>query len=143
MNMLVMQGDQVYNSYFKSSIDAGIDHTGNSLSQNDILKMSARVNIQALNSYRLEVGKTSQKIIRSLLFSDLKRKVRNEDIERVRNEGCVDDVPSANRLLPFWKNKNVEGILFMPASRHQLIHLGENFRAKSKGLKSISKVTKP
>jgi len=61
--------------------------------------------------------------------------VKKEDIERVRKEGAVDDVPSANWLLDFWGNKSVEGILFMPASRHQIVHLGENFRAKAKGMK--------
>ncbi len=137
MNMLVMKGDQIYDKKFKKEINAGIDHTGNSLSANDILEMSSRVNIKALERYRLEVGIKSREIIKSLHFTDLKRKVSKEDIERVRSAGAVDDVPSANWLLTFWGNKTVEGILFMPASRHQVIHLKENYRAKIKGMKTV------
>lgn len=138
MNMLVNQKDQIYKKLkFKNAINAGIDHTGNSLSKEEILKMSSRIDITALCDYRLTVGKESQKTIQSLQFTDLKTKVTPEDIERVRAEGAVDNVPSANWLLDFWGNKNVEGILFMPASRHQLVHLRENLRAKINGFKTI------
>lgn len=137
MNMLIKQGEQIYTkNNFKKMINAGIDHTGNSLSPEQILAMSSKINIKALSKYRLEVGKTSQTIIRSLSFADLKRKIAKKDIDRILSEGAVDDVPEANWLLDFWGNKNVEGILFMPASRHQLIHLRENFKAKEKGLRS-------
>lgn len=138
MNMLVMKGDQIYDKKFKKEINAGIDHTGNSLSADNILKMSSRVNIKALERYRMEVGIQSRKIIKSLQFTEIKHKIRKEDIERVRGAGAVDDVPSANWLLTFWGNKTVEGILFMPASRHQVIHLKENYRAKVNGLKSLT-----
>jgi hypothetical protein len=137
MNMLVNRREQIYKKQnFKKSINAGIDHTGNSLSKADILVMSSQINIKELRNYRLTVGRESQKTIQSLPFADLKKKVLKEDIERVRAEGAVDDVPSANWLLDFWGNKNVEGILFMPASRHQIVHFSENFRVKARGLTS-------
>ncbi len=133
MNILIQRGQQIHNEKYRNAINAGIDHTGNSLSNKQILEMSARIDIPALSKYRLAVGKRSQSIIKSLQFADLKRKVQKSDIERIRSEGGVDDVPSANWLLDFWAKKNVEGILFMPASRHQIIHLRENFRAKIRG----------
>jgi hypothetical protein len=137
MNMLVRNGDQVYTkNNFRKPINAGIDHTGNSLSPEQILEMSLRININALCKYRTGVGKKSQSIINGLVFDDLKRKVDKRDIDRIRSEGCVDDVPAANWLLDFWGNKTVEGILFMPACRHQLVHLRENFSAKEKGIRS-------
>jgi hypothetical protein len=138
MNVLVNKKEQVYFSKdFRNGINAGIDHTGNSLSKDEIAEMSYRVNIEELSKYRIEVGRSSQKIIRSLNFQDLKRKVKNDDIEKLRSTGSVDDVPSANWLLEFWGNKNVHGILFMPASRHQIVHLRENFKAKGTGVKSF------
>jgi hypothetical protein len=138
MNMLVCHSKQIYQSNnFKKKINAGIDHTGNSLSEEEILGMSIRIDMQALLKYRLSVGKQSQKIISTLNFGDLKRRVLKEDIERIRVEGAVDDVPSANWLLKFWGNKTVEGILFMPACRHQVVHFNENFRAKEKGMKTL------
>lgn len=138
MNILVNKKEQVYflNRYRKK-INAGIDHTGNSLSNNEIIKMSSQIDIEYLSKYRVEVGRSSQKIINLLNFKDLKRKVNNEDIEQLRSTGSVDDVPSGNWLLDFWGNKNVHGILFMPASRHLIVHLRENFKAKDKGIKSF------
>jgi hypothetical protein len=138
MSILVWHDDQIYiKNNFKKQINAGIDHTGNSLSSEEILTMSSSVDIDALCKYRIEVGKKSQAIINALVFNDLKRKVDKTDIERIRSEGCVDDVPAANWLLDFWGNKTVEGILFMPACRHQLVHLRENFSAKENGLKRV------
>jgi hypothetical protein len=124
MNLLVDKGTQVYiRDGFRESIGAGIDHTGNSLSNNEILVMSAKINIDALRGYRLQVGIQSQKIIQSLKYQDLKQKVAKQDIERIRHEGAVDDVPAANWLLDFWGKKITEGILMMPACRHQIVHL--------------------
>lgn len=136
MNLLVAKTSQVYvRERFKDAIRAGIDHTGNSLSAGEILIMSAKIDIDALRAYRLKVGVESQKIIQSLEFSDIKKKVAIKNIERIRAEGGVDDVPAANWLLDFWSKKNVEGILMMPACRHHIVHFNENFAAKAAGLK--------
>ena len=137
MNVLVSRKEQIYFSDgYPEKINAGINHTGNSLSEEGIIEMSSRMNIENLCKYRIDVGKSSRKIIRSLHFVDLKRKVQKEDIEILRSNGSVDDVPGANWLLSFWERKNVHGILFMPVSRHLVVHLRENFKAKQNGTKS-------
>ncbi len=136
MNVLVNGTQQIYHSSnYRDKINAGIDHTGNSLSRDGISKMSSIINIDELCKYRIQVGKSSQEIIKTLRFEDLKRKVKVEDIDLLHSTGSVDDVPSANWLLTFWGNKNIHGILFMPASRHQVVHLREGFKAKENGLK--------
>lgn len=136
INLLVNRTHQIFTKQnFAKLINAGIAHTGNSLTKNEILTMSSRINIDALRTYRLTVGLETQQTIKKLTFDDLKRKVLIEDIERIRKEGAVDDVSSANWLLDFWKTKNVLGILFMPACRHQLVHLNENLRAKNAGIR--------
>ncbi|MBN2436721.1 MAG: DinB family protein [Spirochaetes bacterium] len=137
MNGLVSRKEQIYFSGdYRNKIDTGIDHTGNSLSSKEILEMSSRLNINSLCDYRIEVGKATRKIIKNLSFEDLKRKIDDNDIEYLRSSGSVDDVPSANWLLDFWRNKNVHGILFMPACRHLIVHLRESFDAKAGGLKN-------
>lgn len=131
MNLLVDRGEQVYNSgNYREGINAGIDHTGNSLNRQQILTMSQQVDIVQLQQYRDEVGKQTRKLIKNLQFNDLKTKVKQEDILRIFKEGGVDDVPEANWLLDFWARKNTFGILFMPACRHQLVHLNECFRCR-------------
>lgn len=129
MNMLVDEGEQIYKTEnYREKINAGIDHTGNSLDTTQILKMSHQVDIHQLKEYRNAVGKQSQKLIQNLNFSDMKKRVKQKDIERILKEGGVDNVPEANWLLDFWAKKNTNGILFMPACRHQLVHLNECFR---------------
>ncbi|HEX2957826.1 MAG TPA: hypothetical protein VHO70_13405 [Chitinispirillaceae bacterium] len=138
MNLLVAKKSQVYvRERFNDAIHAGLDHTGNSLSSDEILIMSAKIDIDALRAYRLRVGIESRKIIQSLEFRDIKIKVAMKDIERIRTEGGVDDVPAANWLLDFWSKKTVEGILMMPASRHHIVHFNENFAAKAAGVKNV------
>lgn len=136
MNVLVNKSKQVYRiGNFGKKINAGINHTGNSLSEDEILKMSSQINIEELKNYRIKVKDVSQTIIKSLKFSDLKLKVKSKDIEQLRLDGSVDDIPSANWLLEFWEKKTVSGILFMPACRHLVVHLRESFEAKKRGIK--------
>ncbi len=138
MNLLVAKSSQLYvRERFNDAIHAGIDHTGNSLAADEILTMSAKIDIDALRAYLLKVGVESQKIIQSLEFRDVKKKVAMKDIERIRAEGGVDDVPAANWLLDFWSKKTVEGILMMPACRHHIVHFNENFAAKVAGMKCV------
>lgn len=131
MNILVDGGEQVYNrDRYSERIKAGINHTGNSLNQSKILKMSQQIDLDILKEYRVEVGRQTQSIIKNLTFPDLKKRVQKKDIERILNEGGVDDVPEANWLLDFWAKKDTYGILFMPACRHQIVHLNECFRCR-------------
>lgn len=141
VNMLVNRCDQVYiKNGFKDSIDAGIDHTGNSLTIDQILTLSSRINIEALRQYHSAVGKATQQSVRKLNFEDLKRKILKNDIERVSSAGGVDDVPEANWLLDFWGRKTVEGILLMPACRHLIVHMNESLQVLHNRNKSKEKL---
>jgi hypothetical protein len=124
MNLLVADKDQLFetDNWF-SRIGSPIRHTGNSLTSNEISKMSSAINIDELKAYRIAVGRNSEEIIQNIGLGALKQKVHKENLQRILDEGAVDDVESANWLIDFWGKKNIAGIILMPCLRHQLVHI--------------------
>jgi hypothetical protein len=60
----------------------------------------------------------------------LKKKVASNRIEQIRASGAV--VEAASELLDYWSKRNIAGLLLMPATRHNLVHLNESLRLKEK-----------
>jgi hypothetical protein len=136
MNILVSQSSQVISkNNFLSRINSSILNTGNQLSAEEILCFSKEINMKELRNYRIAVGRRSCEIISNLTTSDLKRRFTKPTIDRIIDEKAVADVPSANWLIDFWGRKNVAGILLMPATRHNLVHINECLSAKNRYLK--------
>jgi len=137
MNLLVAGDEQVFNSgNWKERINTEIIDTGNALSSEQILEFSKNINIQELKNYRIAVGKKTRTTIGNLSNEDMKRKFDKEKLQRIIDEGAVLDVEASNWLIDFWGRKNVAGIILMPATRHNMVHINESLSAKRK---SISK----
>lgn len=94
--------------------------------------MSSRINMQELRKYRIAVGRKTREIIYSFQPTDLKRKFEPERLQRILDERAVLNVEGANWLIDFWGKKNVAGILLMPITRHQIVHINESMRLKKK-----------
>lgn len=134
MNLLVCGHKQVFESgNWHPLIQSPIRHTGNSLSTEGIAGFSQVVNIEELKKYRISVGQKTREIIKSLEQGNFNQKVIKDNLGRILSEGAVDNVASANWLIDFWGNKNIAGIILMPALRHNLVHINESLEAKRKG----------
>jgi hypothetical protein len=48
----------------------------------------------------------------------------------MRDEGAV--VEAARGLLDYWGKRNIAGLLLMPATRHNLVHLNEALQLKQR-----------
>ncbi|MCL2267365.1 MAG: hypothetical protein FWC17_06315, partial [Treponema sp.] len=83
-------------------------------------------------NYRIKTGKSSRKIIESLKYNDIKRKVNKDQLDIIRQRGAVTDDPRSIWLLDFWGKKNVLGLIMMPVTRHQIVHLNDCFKIKQK-----------
>ncbi len=57
---------------------------------------------------------------------DLKRKVERPRLEQLLRDGSV--VRNAEGLLDYWGKKTCSGLLLMPATRHNLVHINESMR---------------
>lgn len=135
MNILVADADQVINTdNWLEKMQVKICDTGNSMTDEEIIELSSKINMQELRNYRIAVGRRSREMIRNFQPADLKRKMEAARLQRVLDEGAVLNVEGANWLINFWGRKNVAGILLMPVTRHHMVHINESMRLKKKML---------
>jgi len=116
----------------QTKLNTGIKDTGNAMTCSEIESFNKSINIKELKEYRVKVGKSTQKIIKGMEFSDVKRKVEKEQLEKIKQNGGVTDDPKSIWLLDFWGRKNILGLINMPITRHQIVHLNDCFKIKQK-----------
>jgi hypothetical protein len=58
--------------------------------------------------------------------------VGKEQLKKILDQGGVLDVEGSRWIIDFWGRKNVAGILMMPITRHQVVHLNDALRIKGK-----------
>jgi hypothetical protein len=124
MNILVSGNEQIYTqNEWPDMMKISSRDTGNLMSKAGIENLSKKIDIDALRDYRLTVGRQTRKIINRLKPADLKRKVDPSRVEKIKEEGAV--VETASDLLDYWSKRNIAGLMLMPATRHNLVHLNE------------------
>lgn len=136
VNLLINNNRQIFDKHWGKKINSSIIDTGNQLSSREIAEFSKNIKVNELRNYRLSVGRNTQKTLRKLQFADLKRKFSPASLARIFQEKAVAQHPDAAWLVDFWGKKNVAGIIFMPLTRHILVHINESFQAKSQFLKA-------
>jgi hypothetical protein len=135
-NILITSGNQIFNTgNWADKINTKVIDTGNAMTKEEILEFSNSINIQELRNYRAAVGKNTRELIKDLSAKDMKRKFDKDSLKRILDEGAVKDVEASKWLIDFWGRKNVSGILLMPVTRHQVVHINESVSAKKKKLK--------
>jgi hypothetical protein len=112
--------------------------TGNAMSKEEIQFLNENIDIKALNEYRIKVSKQTVKIIKGLKFSDMKRRTEKKQLDIIMKNGGLLEVEKSKWLLDFWGNKNVLGLIMMPITRHQTMHLNDCMSIKEKGMSCLS-----
>jgi hypothetical protein len=131
MNLLVAGSPQVlHQDHWLERLCAPIQHSGNAMDEQSIVKLSKAVNLATLCAYRAAVGRRTRDIVQALQAKELKQKVEASRIQRVRDEGAV--VEAASEIVDYWGKRTVAGLLLMPATRHNVLHLNEAERIKQK-----------
>jgi hypothetical protein len=131
-NILIGKRETIFNEEIQAKLNIIIKDTGNAMTYSEIESFNNNININGLKEYRIKVGKSTQKIIKAIEFNDTKRKVEKEQLEKIKQNGGVIDDPKSIWLLDFWGRKNVLGLINMPITRHQVVHLNDCFRIKQK-----------
>ncbi len=132
MNILVCNSSQVFNDSWKQRLHISTTDTGNSMSDEEIMEFSKEICANELIQYRNAVGKRSREILQHLHSNDMKRKVEPGSIARILTEGGVTEQKDSVWLLDFWGKKDVAGIILMPITRHQTLHLNDCYKWKEK-----------
>ena len=131
MGILVAGGPQILESgRWQAQLNTGCRHTGNLMSAEEIVQLSAAVDLDAMLAYRLAVGQRTREVIRQLAPADLRRRVDPARLQRLADEEAV--APAAGDLLAYWGGLTIAGLLLMPPTRHPFVHLNEALRIKSK-----------
>jgi hypothetical protein len=129
MNMLVAGAGQLFTREgWAKKLKVDIIHSANKMSNADVAGLSARMDVRALKSYRSAVGRRTRQIIKKLGAEDFKKKVVPHRIQNVLDEGAV--IPEAMEVINYWGSRTIAGLLLMPATRHNVLHLNEALRIK-------------
>jgi hypothetical protein len=131
MNMLVADMPQLYlKENWEGRLRSTIRHSANKMSAASVAALSASLDMKALREYRLKVGRQTRAIVKKLRLEDLTRKVTPLRLRKVLEEGAV--IPEAMEIVNYWGNRTIAGLLLMPPTRHNFLHLNEAMRLKHK-----------
>jgi len=129
-NIVIGNKNEIFNKDIQKELNIQIKDTGNIMGHEEMEIFNEMINIKALKEYRNKVGKSTQKIINALEFSDMKIKTKKEQMEKIYECGGVLDATTG--LLEFWGKKDIFGLIMMPITRHQTVHLNDCFKIKAK-----------
>ena len=121
----LVNGDEevFFSGNYQSRINSPLITTGNELVKEQIADFTKQLDLDELYSYVAEVKKSTEEIIRSLTYSDLKTKVSDERKDKLIASGVVSTDENAVWLIDYWCNKDVRGLIQMPFSRHWIMHI--------------------
>lgn len=131
MNLLVSGAPQVLTvGSWAEKVGGRIIHTGNALDVPAVSAFSAAVNVGAVLAYRQAVGERTQEVMAKIQPDEVKRKVEPARMQQVTLQEALP--PEAQEVYDFWASRTIAGLLLMPATRHNFVHLNEALRMKSK-----------
>lgn len=130
MNLLLVGQPQVLAEGWQARLNISAVDTGNGMSLETITRLSSEIDLAALLAYRNAVGLRTRENITRIRPADLKKRVDPLRIERVRAEGAV--LPAGSAVIDYWSGLTLAGLLLMPPTRHNFIHLNEALRLKQK-----------
>lgn len=129
MNMLVAGSSQILHwGNWLERMKITVRDTGNEMDEEEIATLSTTIDIEALRAYRVAVGRRTRAIVKQLEPQELKKKVDPFRVQQVMEKGVVVD--AARAIANYWSRRNIAGLLLMPATRHNLVHLNEALRLK-------------
>jgi hypothetical protein len=131
MNIIVAGGDQVlFKEGWQERLKISAHDTGNAMNTKEIIELSETIDLDALRGYRAAVGRQTRQNVQQLDMDALRKKADPSRLERIHQEGAV--IEAAWGIAEYWGRSTVAGLLLMPATRHNMVHINEAFRLKTK-----------
>lgn len=130
LNLLIANRSQVLHTQnWLKRLNITARDTGNAMDAAETAAFNRSIDIAALRAYRLAVGRRTRAIAQRLTPSQLRQPVDPARIRLVLEQGAV--LPAAHGIADYWAARDFAGLLLMPATRHNLIHLNEALRVKT------------
>ncbi len=131
MNILVADRTQILNEgNWNRRMQVEFRSTGNTMDSRAITDLSMRIELESLRDYRRTVGNRTREIVSRLEPQEMQQKVKPARLERVMKEEAVSR--SAIGLLEYWGKRTVAGLLLMPPTRHNFVHLNQAGRLRKR-----------
>jgi hypothetical protein len=131
MNMVVAGTPQIFSQDdWPVQMKVTFRDAGNDMTEAEIRSLSTIIDIEALRAYRAAVGRRTRQIVQALQPEDLKKRADPQRIQRVMEEGALAE--ASRGIAEYWSKRDITGLLLMPASRHQIVHLNEALNLKKK-----------
>jgi len=132
MNVLLEGKTQVfYQDDWLKKLNITVLHTGNVVMDHaNVTELSQSIDIDALKAYRRTVGRSTQQQVASLQPDELQRKVNPARLQSLLEDGSV--AREAMGLIEYWGSLTIAGLLLMPPTRHNFVHLNEALKVKKK-----------
>lgn len=131
MNLLVAETPQLYHQAgWAKKLNSTIPHSANRMDEESVLRLSTSLNLKALRDYRLAVGKRTRQIVPKIKRDEFDQKVNVLHLQKVLAEGAV--IREAMEIVNYWSKRTIAGLLLMPPTRHNFLHLNEALRVKKK-----------
>ena len=132
-HILINEGEQVFcTGGYQERINSPIITTGNELEKQQIADFSMQLNLKELYSYIFEVKASTERILKSLSYDEMKKKVSKERKEYLKSLNVVSNHENAIWLIDYWCNKDIRGLIQMPFSRHWIMHIEASLRIRNK-----------
>ena len=130
----LIQGDEqvLFAGNYQKRIGSPIITTGNELVGEQISDFSRQLDLEELYQYIADVKNSTDAIVKNLEFSDLKRKMTEQDKDYLKSLHVVSSDESAIWLIDYWCGKDVRGLIQMPFSRHWIMHIEASIRIRNK-----------
>ena len=129
---LVKGDSQVFFSGdYQKRIGSPIITTGNELTGEQIAEFSSDLDISELYSYILDVKQSTEDMIGTLTFDDMKMKIPQERKDALVSLGTVSTDENAVWLIDYWFSKDIAGLIRMPFSRHWIMHTEAALRIRN------------
>jgi hypothetical protein len=138
-NIIINDSAQVITGEILGKLNVSVTDTGNAFSASDVDSFSRKINFAELLKYRKKVGKKTVSILKGLSAEARKRKPTQEQLQRLIREKVVTESEESMWLIDFWGKKTVSGLLTMPITRHQIVHINDCFKLIDKFNKARSR----
>ncbi|MBP5553236.1 MAG: hypothetical protein J6X94_00025 [Lachnospiraceae bacterium] len=122
-NILMENGNQIFNDDWQKRINSSITDTGNALEYDEVFAWGKEINAEELKNYMITVGKNTRRILSELTLEQIKSMVPEEWVMRILEEGGVTTDFRSVWLLVFWGRLTIGGMILTPMTSHHMMHL--------------------
>ncbi len=131
MHLLIADASQLYTrGKWAKKLKASVHHSANRMDEASVIQLSQSLSMKALREYRTEVGCATREIVSRIKPEEFSQRVDPIRLQHVLTEGAV--IPEAMEIINYWGGRTIAGLLLMPPTRHNFIHLNEALRIKQK-----------